>query len=155
MMAVQPIPKDYRGAIPYLIVKGAAKAMEFYQRAFGAVEKERVPMPDGRIGHAEVRIGDAVIMLADEFADMKILSPQTLGGSPVSILVYVENVDARFEQAIAAGATVQRAVKDQFYGDRSGTLVDPFGHIWTLATHVEDVSPEQMQKRMASMHKPA
>jgi PhnB protein len=154
-MPAQPIPSDYRGAIPYLIVNGAEKAIDFYRRAFGAAEKERVPMPGGRIGHAEVRIGDAVIMLADEFPDMKIVGPKTLGGSPVSILVYVENVDARFEQAIAAGATIDRPLKDQFYGDRSGTLVDPFGHVWTLATHVEDVSPEEMQKRMASMKKPA
>jgi PhnB protein len=155
-MAAQPIPKGYNGAIPYLIVNGATKAIEFYQRAFGAVQKERMTMPDGRIGHAELRIGDAVIMLADEFPDMKIVGPQTLGGSPVGILIYVEDVDARFAQAVAAGAAIQRPLKDQFYGDRSGTVVDPFGHVWNLATHKEDVPPELMKQRMAeSMKKPA
>ena len=153
-MAAQPIPKGYNGAIPYLIIKGAAKAIDFYKQAFGAIEKERMAMPDGRVAHAEVRIGDAVIMLADELPDMKIIGPQTLGGSPVCILIYMEDVDARFAQAVAAGATVHRPLKDQFYGDRTGTLVDPFGHVWSLATHVEDVSPEEMQKRMAVMEKP-
>jgi PhnB protein len=108
-------------------------------------------MPDGSVGHAEIRVGDSVIMLAEECPQMEYRGPKTLGGTPVSILLYVENVDARFEQAVAAGGTVMKPLANQFYGDRSGTLVDPFGHVWTVATHVEDVTPEEMKKRMASM----
>ena len=146
-MAVQPIPDDYQTAVPYLIVKGAARALAFYQQAFGATEVMRLSQPDGRVGHAEIRIGKAPVMLADEFPEMGIVGPQPGSRSPVGLLLYVEDVDARFNRAVAAGATVERPVKDQFYGDRSGTLTDPFGHVWTLATHKEDVSPEEMDRR--------
>ncbi|MFN2433675.1 MAG: VOC family protein [Gemmatimonadota bacterium] len=128
-------------------------ALEFYAKAFGATESMRFPAPGGKIGHAEIKIGDSPIMLADEFPDMGYRSAQALGGSPVSILLYVEDVDARFSRATAAGATVLRPVEHQFYGDRSGTLKDPFGHVWTIATHVEDVSPEEMQRRAEAMQK--
>ena len=147
----KPIPDGYHTATPYLIVKGAAKAIDFYQRAFGASELFRMPIPDGKIMHAEIRIGNSPIMLADEFPERNIVSPQSLGGTPVGLLLYVEDVDARFRQAIDAGGTVERPVENQFYGDRSGTLVDPFGHRWTIATHVEDVSSEEMEKRFAAM----
>ena len=147
----KPIPDGYHTATPYLIVKGAAKAIDFYQRAFGATELFRMPIPDGKIMHAEIRIGNSPIMLADEFPERSIVSPQSLGGTPVGLLLYMEDVDAMFRQAIDAGATVERPVENQFYGDRSGTLVDPFGHRWTIATHVEDVSSEEMEKRFAAM----
>jgi PhnB protein len=146
-MAVKPIPTQYRTVTPYLIVKGGAQAIEFYAKALGARERMRLPAPEGKIGHAELEIGDSVIMLADEFPEMQALSPKTLGGTPVSFCLYVEDVDARFQQAIAAGGRETRPLKDQFYGDRSGTFEDPFGHTWTLATHVEDVSPEEMALR--------
>jgi PhnB protein len=146
-MATKPIPDGYRTATPYLIVKGAADAIEFYKRAFGATELLRMADPQGRVGHAEIKIGDSVIMLADEHPAMGYRGPRSLGGSSVSILLYLESVDSVFERAIAAGATAQRAVANQFYGDRSGTLEDPFGHVWTIATHVEDVAPEEMQRR--------
>lgn len=144
----KPIPDDYRGATPYLCVKNAGQAIDFYVRAFGAKETVRIKQPDGRIGHAEVRIGAAPIMLADEFPDMHVRSPQSLGGTPVNILVYVEDVDARVKQAVAAGATLTRPVENQFYGDRVGQLKDPFGHSWTLATRVEDLSLEEILRRM-------
>jgi PhnB protein len=147
-----PIPAEYRGATPYLCVKDAARALEFYQRAFGARETMRMPQPDGRIGHAEIRIGDAAIMLADEFPEMDFRSPQTLGGTPVNLLIYVRDVDAFVKQAEAAGATVKRPAADQFYGDRMAVLVDPFGHSWSFATHIEDVPPEEMQRRAAQQH---
>lgn len=147
---VKPIPTGYHTATPYLIVKGAAKAIEFYKKAFGAKELMRMSQPDGRIGHAEIKIGDSPIMLADEFPEMGARSPESFGGSPVSILLYVEDVDAMFTQAVAAGATVQRPVADQFYGDRAGGVVDPFGHVWYIATHKEDVPPEEMKKRAAA-----
>ena len=145
---VKVIPDEYRGITPYLIVKGAAQAMEFYKRAFGAKEIMRFDQPDGRVGHAEMQIGDARFMLADEFPEMKILSPQTLGGSGTGLLFYVENVDEVFNRAVAAGAVVDRPLQNQFYGDRNGTVVDPFGHKWSIATHVEDVSPVEMERRM-------
>jgi len=154
-MAAKPIPDGYRTVTPYLIVRGAAAALEFYKKAFGAKERMRLPMPGGRIGHAEIEIGDSVIMLADEFPEMGAKSPQTIGGTPVGICVYVENVDARFKQAIAAGGKEEKPVIDQFYGDRSGTLADPFGHKWTLATHIEDVTPEEIGRRMAAMKPPS
>jgi PhnB protein len=151
-MAVKAIPDGYHTVTPYLIVKDAARAIEFYKKAFGASELMRLVMPGGKVGHAEIKIGNSPIMLADEFPEMDIRGPQALGGTPVGILLYLDDVDARFSQAIAAGATVDRPVKDQFYGDRSGTLVDPFGHKWTIATHKEDVAPEEMNKRFeASM----
>jgi PhnB protein len=147
---VKPIPEGYHTATPYLIVTGAAKAIEFYKSAFGADEIMRMPQPDGRIGHAEIKIGDSTIMLADEFPEMGARSPQSLGGSPVSILLYVENVDTVFARAVAAGAKVQRPLADQFYGDRTGGVTDPFGHVWYIATHTEDVSEEEMKKRAAA-----
>ena len=147
---VKPIPEGYPTATPYLIVTGAAKAIEFYKKAFGAEEMMRMAQPDGRIGHAEIKIGNSPIMLADEFPDMGARSPQSLGGSPVSILLYVKDVDAVFTQAVAAGAIVQRPVADQFYGDRTGGVIDPFGHVWYIATHKEDVSPKEMKKRAAA-----
>ena len=147
---VSPIPRGYHTATPYLIVKDAAGAIEFYKKAFGATELMRMPGPDGKIGHAEIKIGDSPIMLADEVPGMGFRSPESLGGSPISILLYVKDVDAVFSQAVAAGAKVQRPVADQFYGDRTGGLIDPFGHLWYVATHKEDVSPEEMKKRAAA-----
>jgi PhnB protein len=148
---VQSIPTGYHTVTPYLIVRNAAAALDFYKKAFGAVELMRFPGPGGKLMHAEMKIGDSPVMLADEMPDEGHVGPQTLGGAAVSLLLYVENVDARFAQAIAAGATVKRAVADQFYGDRTGTLADPFGHVWSLATHKEDVSMEEMQRRTAKM----
>jgi PhnB protein len=145
--AVKPIPEGYHSVTPYLIINGAADAIEFYKKAFGATELLRMPYPDGKIGHAEIKIGDSPIMLADEVPDMKYLSPKTLGGSPVSILLYVEDVDTVFNRAVAAGATQDRPVEDKFYGDRAGSLIDPFGHTWHVATHKEDVTPEEMELR--------
>ena len=139
-------PEGYTTLTPYLTMRDAAGAIDFYKKVFGAKERMRMNGPDGKIGHAELEFGDAVIMLADECSEGK--SPQTLGGSPVGMMMYVADVDAVVKTAVAEGATLQRPVKDQFYGDRSGSLVDPFGHIWHVATHVEDVSPEEMDKRM-------
>jgi PhnB protein len=146
---VKPIPDGYHSVTPYLIVKGGAAAIEFYKKAFGATEVMRLPGPDGKVGHAEIRIGDSVVMLADEHLEMGAKSPQTIGGSPVSILLYVEDVDAVVRKAVAAGAKIQRSVEDKFYGDRMGTLDDPFGHVWHVATHTENVTPEEMKKRAA------
>jgi PhnB protein len=143
----KPIPEGYHTATPYLIIGGAADAIEFYKKAFGAKELFRFPAPDGKIGHAEIKIGDSPIMLADEFPEMGYKGPQTLGGSPVSIMIYVDDVDTVFNRAVEAGATVKEAVSDKFYGDRMGTLTDPFGHRWHVATHKEDVSPEEMERR--------
>ena len=145
---VNPIPADYSGVTPYLSVKGAADAIEFYKKGFGAVEVMRLPNPDGTLGHAEIKIGNAVVMLADENPEYGNLSPKTLGGSAVRLHMYVEDVDAFFEKAIAAGAKVLIPIANQFYGDRSGRLEDPFGHVWLLSTHVEDVTPEEMNRRM-------
>ena len=147
MAKVNPIPNDHRGATPYLCVKGAAKAIDFYVRAFGAKEQMRMPQPDGRIGHAEIRIGAAPIMLADEFPEMEFRSPESLGGSAVNILVYVENVDALVKRAVLAGATLARPVADQFYGDRVGVLKDPFGHSWSFASRIENLTPQEMLRR--------
>jgi PhnB protein len=146
-MATKPIPDGYHTATPYLIVNGAAEAIEFYKRAFGATELLRMTDPQGRIGHAEIRIGDSVIMLADEHPGMGYRGPRSMGGSSVSILLYVDDVDTIFGRAVSAGATVQRPIANQFYGDRSGKLEDPFGHVWSIATHVEDVPPEEMRRR--------
>jgi PhnB protein len=148
---VKAIPDDYRGATPYLCCKDAAKAIEFYVNAFGATEKMRLAERDGRIGHAEIQIGEAAIMLSDEYPQMGVRSPQSLGGSPVAIHLYVEDVDAMVARAEKAGATVIRPVADQFYGDRSGVLTDPFGHRWFIASHIEDVSPEEMDRRYEKM----
>ena len=138
-----------------MIVKDAARAIEFYKKAFGAIELMRMTQQDGRIGHAEIKIGDSPIMLADEFPEMGARSPEALGGSPVSVLLYVQDVDAVFNQAVAAGAKVTRPVKDQFYGDRSGGVTDPFGHQWHIATHKEDVTPEEMKRRQEAFFKKA
>ncbi len=146
----KPIPEGYHSVTPYLIIKGATEAIDFYKKAFGATELFRMPAPGGKIGHAEIKIGDSPIMLADESPEMGYKSPQSLGGSPISIMIYVADVDTVFKQAVAAGGKEQRPVKDQFYGDRSGTLEDPFGHVWHVATHKEDVSPEEMERRMKS-----
>jgi PhnB protein len=145
---VEPIPKEYSGVTPYLSVNDAAGAIEFYKRGFGATEIMRLPDPNGKIGHAEVKIGNAIVMLADEFPEHGHVSPKTLGGSTVKLHMYVEDVDAFFEKAAAAGAKVLIPIADQFYGDRSGRLEDPFGHVWLVSTHIEDVAPEEMQKRM-------
>ena len=144
---VNPIPDNYHRVTPYLIIDGAADAIAFYKAAFGATELMRMPAPEGRIGHAEVKIGDSIVMLADETLGMGYKSPRTLGGSPISLLLYVEDVDRAVDRAVAAGAKLTRPVADQFYGDRTGGIEDPFGHQWYVATHVEDVSPEEMRKR--------
>ena len=148
---VQAIPAAYAGVTSYLIVRDAARALDFYKQAFGAAEVLRLPAPGGKIGHAEIKIGEGMVMLADESPEMDHKSPQTLGGTPVSLMFYVPDVDAQFAKAIAAGATVKNPLKDQFYGDRSGTLVDPSGHVWTIATHTEDVAPDEMDRRMKAM----
>lgn len=151
-MANKPksIPDGYHNVTPYLIVSDAAAAIEFYKKAFGATELMRMPKPNGKIGHAEIRIGDSPIMLADEAPEAGARSPRTIGGSPVSIFLYVDDVDTVFTKAVNGGAKVQRPLADQFYGDRTGGVEDPFGHLWYIATHVEDVSPEEMKKRAAA-----
>lgn len=149
---VKSVPDGYHNITPYLVIKGAAAAIDFYKKAFGAVEVMRMPQPDGRVGHAELKFGDSFVMLADEFPEMNIVGPQTLGNSPVGILLYVDDVDAVFNRAISLGATVNKPLADQFYGDRNGTVIDPFGHKWTIATHKEDVSMEEMERRMAAKH---
>ena len=148
---VKPIPDGYHSATPYLIMEGAGRAIEFYQRAFGARELMRIPAPGDRIGHAEIRIGNSVIMLADEHPEMNARGPRHYGGSPVSLLLYVADVDKQFKQALGAGGTEVRPVTDQFYGDRAGTLRDPFGHTWHLHTHKEDVSRAELHRRMAAL----
>jgi PhnB protein len=154
-MAIKPIPDGYHSATPYLIVKGAADAIDFYKRAFGATELFRMADPQGRIGHAEIRIGDSVIMLADDQPGATCHGPRSLGGSTVGLLIYLENVDTVFTRALDAGGKSLRPLANQFYGDRSGTLEDPFGHVWTVATHVEDVAPEEMQRRAEAAMKSA
>jgi PhnB protein len=149
MAKVRPIPEGYHTVTPYLSIKGAAKALEFYKKAFNATELFRMEAPGGLIGHAEIKIGNSHIMLADEFPGMGCKSPATLHGTPVGLMLYVEDVDHLSKQAVTAGMKVQRPVQDQFYGDRSGTFEDPFGHVWTISTHVEDVPPAEMEKRAA------
>jgi PhnB protein len=153
MSKVSYIPKDYTSVTPYLVIKGAAQAIEYYKKAFGATEVMRMPGPDGKIGHAEIKIGDSHIMLADENPSMGQghTSASTIGGSPVSLYVYLPDVDRVFERAVKEGGKVLKAVQDQFYGDRNGFLQDPFGHLWGIATHVEDVSPKDMEERMKKM----
>jgi PhnB protein len=154
MSTTKAIPEGWEGATPYLSIKGAAEAIEFYKKAFGATETMRLPGTEGRVGHAEIKIGKANIMLADEYPEMGFLSPTSLGGSPVTIHLYVEDVDALARQAEAAGAKVLRPVADQFYGDRGGKFEDPFGHLWHFATHKEDVTPQEMQRRAAAENSP-
>ena len=149
MAKVKPIPDGYQSVTPYLIIKGASDAIEFYKKAFGATELFRMEH-EGKLGHAEIRIGNSPIMLADEFPQMGFKSPKTLGGTPVSLMIYVEDADTTFNQAIKSGGVQLKPLQDQFYGDRSGTLTDPFGHVWTVATHKEDVSHEEMDKRIAA-----
>jgi len=151
MTSKTKIPQGYEAPIPYLIVKGAAAAIDYYKTAFGAKEVMRMPGPDGRIGHADVVIGGGHLMLADESPEMGHLGPKSIGGSPVSLCIYVDDVDAVVKRAVEAGGTLQRPVQDQFYGDRTGGLTDPFGHVWYVMTHVEDVSNEEMVKRAAAM----
>jgi len=150
-MTAKAIPAGHRTVTPYLTVKNGISALEFYKKAFGATETFRLLMPDGRLGHAEIRLGDSMIMLSDEFPEHGGKAPGTLGGSAVNIHLYVENVDAFFKRAVAAGAKERKPFMDQFYGDRSGQLEDPFGHLWWVATHKEDVPPEKLQKRVREM----
>jgi PhnB protein len=149
MAAVQPIPEDYPQVTPYLCVDGASAAIEFYTQVLGTTERMRMDTPDGKVSHAELQLGDALIMLADEYPELGVRSPKAFGGSPVTLSVYVEDVDAVFERAQRAGAKVLRPLEDQFYGDRSGQFEDPFGHRWSVASRVEDVSPEEMARRAA------
>jgi PhnB protein len=148
---VKAIPDGYQGATPYLSIRGAASAIDFYKDAFGATEEMRMGDPNGKIGHAEIKIGEARIMLADECPEMGFRSPQEYGGSPVTIHLYVNDVDKMVSHAIAAGAKVLKPVEDQFYGDRAGKLEDPFGHVWYIATHKEDVPPEELKRRAAAL----
>lgn len=150
MADVKPIPDGYHSLTPYLVMEGAAQALEYYKKAFGATELFRMEH-DGKIAHAEMKIGDSPFMVSDEHPEMGFKGPKSLGGSAVGLMIYVDDVDTIFKQAIEAGGVEKKAVQDQFYGDRSGTLTDPFGHVWTVATHKEDVSPEEMDKRMAAM----
>lgn len=149
-MSVNPIPEGYRSVIPYLVVDDAAAAIDFYVKVFGATEVMRMEK-DGKIGHAELAIGDSHVMLADEHPEMGYRGPKTFGGSAITVMVYLPDVDAAFARATDGGATVERPVEDQFYGDRSGTFVDPFGHRWNVSTHVEDVAPEEMEQRIAAI----
>jgi PhnB protein len=148
---VKAIPDGHRSVTPYLTIRNAAEALEFYRKAFGATEHYRLMMPDGRVGHAEIGLGDSIVMLSDEFPEYGGKAPGALGGSPVSMHLYVGDVDAVFRKAVSAGASVRKPVMDQFYGDRSGQLEDPFGHLWWIATHKEDVAPDEMQKRVQAM----
>lgn len=148
---VKAIPDGYHSITPYLVIKGAAAAIDFYTQVFGAIELVRMPQPNGRVGHAELKFGDSVVMMADEYPEMHVVGPQTLGNSPVGLLLYVDDADATFAKAVSGGATVEKPMADQFYGDRSGSVKDPWGHKWTIATHKEDVSPEEMKKRMAAL----
>jgi PhnB protein len=149
MAKVNPIPDGYPRVTPYLCIDGASAAIDFYSKVFGATERVRMPGPDGRIGHAELQFGDSLIMLADEYPEMGIRGPKAVGGTPVTISVYVEDVDGVFDRAVELGAKALRQVEDQFYGDRSGQFEDPYGHRWSVASHIEDVPPDEMAKRAA------
>jgi len=150
---VKPIPEGYHAITPYLSIKGASDAIEFYKKAFGASEVMRMAQPDGRIGHAELQFGDSRIMLADEHPEMDFRSPRAIGGTPVMLHLYVDDVDTVVSRAVSAGAKALRPVEDQFYGDRSGSVVDPYGHVWHVATHKEDLSMDEIRKRAAAAHK--
>lgn len=149
MSTVKAIPEGYHSITPYLFIRGADKAIDYYKNVFGAKERMRMPGQKGQVMHAELEIGDSVLMLAEENPQIGANSPQTIGGTPSTLHVYVQDVDATTNKAVKAGAKLVREVKDQFYGDRSGSIRDPFGHLWSIATHIEDVSPEEMQRRMA------
>ena len=151
-MAVKPIPEGYHSVTPYLVVHDAARAIDFYRKAFGAEELFRMPMGN-KIGHAEIKIGNSIVMLSDEWPDRGVVGPKARGGATSSLMVYVGKVDEVFKRALDAGATEERAVKDEFYGDRTGTLIDPFGHRWMVSTHIEDVTPDEMNRRMQEMSK--
>jgi len=150
---INSVPDGYHTITPYLVIRGAAQAIDYYKQAFGATEIMRIQQPDGRVGHAELKFGDAVVMLADEFPEINVVGPATLGNTTVGVLLYVENADATFDKAVSLGAKVRKPMADQIYGDRNGTLEDPFGHKWTIATHKEDVTPEEMERRMAAASK--
>jgi len=149
----KPFPEGFHTITPYLVIEGAGAAIDFYKAAFGATELFRMPQPDGRIGHAELKVGDSVFMLSDEFPEMNVIGPKTLGGSAVGLLLHVSDADAMFAKAVSLGAQVTKPMADQFYGDRSGTLEDPFGHRWTISTHTEDVSMEEVKRRAAASQK--
>jgi len=149
-MTVNPIPDGYPRLCAYLVIEGANDAIDFYTKVFGAEERMRMPGPDGRLGHAELQLGDSVLMLADAFPDMDIRDPRAVGGTPVSLTLYVEDVDTVFAAAVQAGAKELQAVETKFYGDRAGSMEDPWGHRWTVMTHVEDVAPDEMAKRAAT-----
>jgi PhnB protein len=151
MSPVKPIPDGYPRVSPYLVVDDGAKAIDFYTQVLGATERMRMPAPGGKIGHAELQFDDAIVMLADEFPEMGAVSPKTVGGTPVTLGLYVEDVDKTFATALQAGAKELRPVEDQFYGDRSGQFEDPFGHRWSISTHIEDVPPDEMAKRAQDM----
>ena len=147
----KPIPDGYHSITPYLIIDGAAEALEYYKKAFGAIELFRMDH-EGKVGHAEMKIGDSPFMLSDEHPSEGYRGPKAYGGSPLGLMIYVDDVDTVFRQALEAGGIEKKPIQDQFYGDRSGTLTDPFGHVWTVATHKEDVAPEEIEKRLAAMH---
>lgn len=149
MANVKPIPDGYPQLTPYLCIDGAAEAIAFYGKVFGAKERMRMPAPNGKIGHAELQIGDSVVMLSDEYPEMDVRGPKSIGGTPTTLSLYVDDVDTVVARAVEHGAKLLRPVKDEFYGDRSGQIEDPFGHRWSIATHVEDISPEEMQRRAA------
>ncbi|MBF0333583.1 MAG: VOC family protein [Alphaproteobacteria bacterium] len=151
--AISPIPPGYHNVTPYLVIRDAAAAIDFYKTAFGAFEVMRMANPDGRVMHAEIKIGDSSIMVTDEWPEMGARGPDALGGSPVSLYLYVEDVDAIAARAAAAGAVALRPVRDEFYGDRAGTIKDPFGHVWHIATHTEDVPPDELRRRAEVMFK--
>lgn len=152
--SVQPIPPGFHAVTPHLVCAGAAEAIAFYQRAFGAEELSRLPGPGSRIMHAMIRIGDSVLMLVDEFPEMGAKGPASLGGTPVTLHLYVTDADAAFARAVQAGATARMPVAEQFWGDRYGIVVDPYGHQWSIATHVKDLTPEQMMEGMKAMSNP-
>ncbi len=152
---VKPVPDGYHSVTPYLIVEGAAKALDFYKRVFGATERMRMPAPSGKVGHAEIAVGDSVIMLADEHPEMGARGPRAFGGSAVSVMLYVADVDATVKAAAAAGAKILQPAEDKFYGDRSATIEDPFGHRWHVSTHIEDVPADEMARRAAALTKAA
>lgn len=151
MAAVKPIPDGYHSITPYVVVDNAAEALSYYKCAFGAVELFRIDGPGGKVGHAEFKIGNSIVMIADEYPEMGAKSPKTIGGSPMTLMLYVEDVDRVFNQAVEAGGKIERAVENKFYGDRAGSVLDPFGHTWHIATHQEDISPEECKRRAAEL----